>query len=128
MKVPVIGRVPRPRSGNLIHTVTQRIEAVRRNPNPLIPNLCLHPFTLRWSFHQWTHIPNCEWVKVNNTLIEYMTTRYLTALPAPVISPVLRPAQVAEQGPDQGRVERRAGNRPDLVQHVPEDDPPREER
>src|SRR4030042_6069118 len=81
MKVPVIRRVTQPPSGNLIHIVQQRIEAVRRNPKPLIPDRCRHPLTLSRSFHQWTHIANWERVKVRNTLIEYMTTRYLTDPP-----------------------------------------------
>ena len=70
--------VTHPPSGNLNQTVRQRTEDVSRNPVPFIARPNFHFFSVPLSFHQCRTIPNCERVKVRNTLIEYMMTRYLT--------------------------------------------------
>src|SRR4030067_76317 len=81
MNDPVMSSVTQPPSGNLIHTVRHRIEAVSRNPTPFIPSPNSHPCASWRSFHQCTHIPNWEREKVMNTLMEYMMMRYFTDPP-----------------------------------------------
>ena len=80
-KVPVISSVIQPPSGNFMITVTHRIDAVRTKPMPLTASPCFHRFSVFRSFHQCSTMPNCDMLKVRNTLIEYMMTRYRTEPP-----------------------------------------------
>src|SRR5512134_1744630 len=80
-KDPVMSSVIQPPSGNFIHTVTQRIDAVRKKPRPLIARPDFQFPSDPRSFHQCRHIPNCDRLKVRKTLMEYMMTRYRTEPP-----------------------------------------------